>query len=100
MIVNNKIYFKILIVVICVWCIFFSVDYVRVKNDKLPIFCFKLGGLQDGGTIYYIGLGYKVIDFHALVKLSEPIVEKKYFCTWNISYEEALKKVMEFSIDE
>lgn len=92
--------FKILILVILVWCMFFSIDYVRVQNNELPIFCFKLGGLQDGGTVYYIGIGYKVIDFHALVKLSEPIVEKKYICTWNTSYEEALEKVIEILLEE
>lgn len=86
--------FKIFIVIFIIWSSIFLVDYFRVKNDKSPIFCFKLTGLQDGGTIFYIGIGYKVIDFHALEDVRH-IIEKKYICPWNVTYEEALKIVKE-----
>lgn len=89
---------KITMVIFVVWSLIFSVDYFRVKNDKLPVFCFKLSGLQDGGTVYYIGIGYKVIDFHSYIRIEEGIIEKKYMCPWSINYEEALEKVKkEFS---
>jgi len=84
---------KIVIVIFIVWSSIFLVDYFRVKDDKLPIFCFKIGGLQDGGTIYYIGIGYKVIDFHTYTTIKEGIIEKKYICPWSITYEAALEKV-------
>ncbi len=92
---NKKIFFKILIIIFIVWNSIFLIDYFRVKNDKLPIFCFKLSGLQDGGTIYYIGIGYKVIDFHTIESLSSPIIEQKYICPWSTTYEKALEKVKE-----
>lgn len=91
----------LILVIVLIWTIFFSIDYIRVKNQKLPIFCTKLFGLfsyQDGGTIEYIGLGYKVIDFHKIVggysgwgevyKL-----EEKYICPWFVSYEEAFSQI-------
>ncbi len=91
----------LILVIVLIWTIFFSIDYIQVKNQKLPIFCTKLFGLfsyQDGGTIEYIGLGYKVIDFHKIVggysgwgevyKL-----EEKYICPWFVSYEEAFSQI-------
>lgn len=96
----KKIFIVILILAL-VWIIFFSVDYIRVKKQKLPVFCFKfVFEYKDGGTIEYIGFGYKVIDFHKLV-YGEPqwhgkeMVEEKYICSWNVSYEEALKDIEE-----
>ena len=50
-------------------------------------------------TVYYIGIGYKVIDFHTLSLKLEAIppiignIEKKYICLWITTYEEALEKV-------
>ena len=93
--------FSIILFLIITWLILFSIDYTLTKNQKLPIFCTKLFGLfsyQDGGTIEYIGLGYKVIDFHKIVggysgwgevyKL-----EEKYICPWFVSYEEAFSQI-------
>lgn len=92
---------KIFLAVIFIWITFFTVDYIRVKKQKLPIFCSKLFGLfsyMDGGTIEYIGFGYKVIDFHQIVFGTEGWeniykLEEKYICPWNISKEEAFKKI-------
>lgn len=56
----------ILLTIILLGVIFFIVDYNRVKNQKIPIFCIKIGTLWDGGTTEYMGLGYKVIDYHKL----------------------------------
>ena len=58
----------VIVVIICMWLLFFTVDYIRVENQELPIFCIKSpgGGYSDGGTMEYLGLGYKVIDFNRL----------------------------------
>ena len=57
---------KILVIIVIVWLIFFSVDFIRAQNQKRPIFCIGLPPFQDGGTREYLGLGYKVIKFHKI----------------------------------
>lgn len=99
--------FIVILIIALVWILFFSVDYIRVKQQKLPIFCFNFFDLyayRDGGTVEYIGFGYKVIDFHKLVYGEEQwygkeMVEEKYICPWNVSYEEALKDIEEKQIE-
>ncbi len=86
------------------WIIFFTVDYIRAKNQKLPIFCSKLFGLfsyQDGGTVEYIGLGYKVISFKALLDEGmypgwegNLFLETKYICPIYTTYREAFIDVI------
>ena len=58
----------ILGVLIILGLIFFVVDYNRVKNNERPIFCIHnpAGAMNDGGTVEFFGLGYKVIDFRTL----------------------------------
>ena len=65
---NVKLFLKILLFIILIWTIIFLVDYIRVKNEKVPIFCIKdeSSRVADGGTIQYYGLGYKVIDFNRI----------------------------------
>jgi len=48
--------------------VFFVIDYNRVQEQEKPIFCIKnpAGIMNDGGTVEYFGLGYKVIDFHTI----------------------------------
>lgn len=43
--------------------IFFIVDYIRIKNMKLPVLCIKYSTYLDGGSSEYLGLGYKVIVY-------------------------------------
>lgn len=65
---------KIVIIIICVWLLFFAIDYSRVKKQEIPIFCTNFGGvtsIQDGGTTEYYGLGYKVIAFKRQIILNE-----------------------------
>lgn len=57
---------KILVIIVIVWLIFFSVDFIRAQNQKRPIFCIGLPPFRDGGTREYLGLGYKVIKFHKI----------------------------------
>lgn len=97
--------FIVILIIALVWILFFTVDYIRVKQQKLPVFCFKfVFAYKDGGTVEYIGFGYKVIDFHKLVYGEEQwygkeMVEEKYICPWNVSYEEALKDIEENQIE-
>lgn len=41
-------------------------DYNYVIHNEKPIFCFIKNAYEDGGTIEYVGLGYKIIDYNAL----------------------------------
>ena len=63
-----KVVVGILGIIVVLGIVFFMVDYNRVKNQEKPIFCIQNpdGGIMDGGTIEYFGLGYKVIDFHTI----------------------------------
>lgn len=88
--------FPVLIIMICIF-IFFITDYLLAQNQKKPIFCpIKISPYNDGGTIYYIGMGYKVINFNKLI--SPPILVDDneiitanyyYICSWFITYETA-----------
>ena len=49
---------------------FAAVDFYKVKNNSKPIFCFIQNKLKDGGTVEYIGFGYKVIAFHRIEGVS------------------------------
>ena len=63
-----KIILIVLLVLIFLWGICFLVDYIRAKNNKSPIFCILETTANDGGTNIYLGLGYKVIDFHRIME--------------------------------
>lgn len=67
---NRKKIFKFImyafIVIAILGIIFFIVDYSRVKQQKLPIFCIKTGVAYDGGSAYYLGLGYQVVKFNRI----------------------------------
>lgn len=56
----------IILVILIIILILFCIDYNRVKNNKTPIFCIKGEMAQDGGTIEYFGIGYKIIAFNKL----------------------------------
>lgn len=75
----------ILLTIIVIWGAIFLTDYIRVKNNKTPIFCIKnpAGVIMDGGTTEYFGLGYKVIDFNRLGGYDEIKIG-----TWSMKYED------------
>lgn len=58
----------LLIFIIMLGIVFFTIDYNKVKNNELPIFCYNNpeNTLLDGGTGEYFGLGYKVIKYNRL----------------------------------
>lgn len=92
---------------ICIWSLFFSVDSIRVKNQKSPIFCpLTLGSyINDGGSVMYYGLGYKVIHFNKILSMDERIELKQgsanyyYICSWYPSYDTAWKKIKDKAIE-
>ena len=57
----------ILLLLLILSIIFFSVDYIRVQNQQNPIFAVKTDEVNDGGSIIYTGLGYKIIDYNRAV---------------------------------
>lgn len=86
-----KVVAGILGIIVVLGILFFTVDYNRVKNQKKPIFCIQNpdGGIMDGGTIEYFGLGYKVIDFHTLAGFDD-IKIGTWFMDYN-DFEEEIK---------
>ena len=84
-----KVVAGILGIIVVLGIVFFTVDYNRVKNQEKPIFCIKspAGGIMDGGTIEYFGLGYKVIDFHTIAGFDN-IKKQKHLTNqnWRSSY--------------
>ena len=80
-----KILLIVLGVIIILGLIFFVVDYNRVKSKEKPIFCIHnpAGVINDGGTVEYFGLGYKVIDFNMLNGYDEMKIG-----SWFMKYED------------
>lgn len=96
---NVKLFLKILLFIILIWTIIFLVDYIRVKNEKLPIFCIKSESsrVADVGTIQYYGLGYKVIDFNRIngfdkIKIGTYFMDYEDFQSEFEEYENRIKK--------
>lgn len=44
----------------------FYYDKNLINNDREPFFSIKTGGLKDGGTTFYYGLGYQIIQWNVL----------------------------------
>ena len=88
-----KIIGVILGIIIVLGIVFFTVDYNRVKNQEKPIFCIQnpAGGIMDGGTIEYFGLGYKVIDFHTIAGFDEIKIG-----SWFMKYNDFEKEIEEY----
>ena len=59
-----KIFLGILGGILLLSIVFSAVDYNRVQNGKMPMFCIHYATANDGGTKEYLGLGYKVIAFN------------------------------------
>ena len=90
-----KILFIIIGIIIVLGIVFFMVDYNRVQKQEKPIFCIQnpAGIINDGGTIEYFGLGYKVIDFHTLAGYDD-IKIGSWFIDYN-DFEEEMKEYEE-----
>lgn len=88
-----KIICIILGIIVVLGIVFFTVDYNRVRNQKKPIFCIQnpAGGIMDGGTIEYFGLGYKVIDFHTIAGFDDIKIG-----SWFMKYNDFEKEIEEY----
>ena len=82
-----KVLLGIVVISILVGVIFFTVDFFRAKNNQKPVFCLLQNELNDGGTKIYIGLGYKVIDYHQMQDNNTYYNDVK-IGFWNMKYEE------------
>lgn len=79
----------LVIILVILWLIMFGIDYVRVKEEKLPIFCIESAHVADGGTTIYMGLGYKVINYNIKTYSDEGAVYKGTFIgSWFMKYED------------
>lgn len=94
-----NLFLKMLIYILLVWTTIFLVDYIRVKNEKVPIFCIKSESsrIADVGTIEYYGIGYKVIDFNSIdgfdkMKIGTYFMDYEDFQSEFEKYENKIKK--------
>lgn len=76
-----KILFIFLGIILVLGVTFFAIDYSRVKEQKKPIFCINVATHRDGGSKEYLGVGYKVIDFHTLEGYNDMKIG-----TWFVQY--------------
>ena len=72
--------------------IFFTIDYSRVQKQEKPIFCILKDEVNDGGTKIYLGIGYKVIDFHTLAGFDNIKIG-----TWLMDYDDFKKEIIKNS---
>ncbi len=50
----------ILAILVFLWLVMIGVDFFRIQNNSNPIFCFHIATYDDGNSLEYLGLGYKV----------------------------------------
>lgn len=61
-----KLIVAIIIAIVVLGGVTFLIDSSAIKSGKEPIIAVNVNQLNDGGTIEYMGLGYKIIDFNML----------------------------------
>ena len=93
---NIRIVCMCLIVIVIVGIIFFIVDYNRVKNNLRPVFCIEnpVSAVKDGGTVEFLGMGYKVIDFHTVAGFDDIKIG-----TWFMNYNDFDSEVRAYEIE-
>lgn len=92
---KKKLFIGILIFVSLVLILgitFYCIDKTRIENGQTPIFCIKnpAGMINDGGTMEYFGLGYKIIDYNKLNGY-----DKIHIGSWNLKYDTSLGETNE-----
>ena len=82
-------------IIVVLGIVFFLIDSNRASKQLKPIFCIQnpRGVIEDGGTIEYYGLGYKVIDFHTLAGFDDIKIG-----TWFMKYEDFNSEMREYEI--
>ena len=77
---TKRIIIRIILIIILLFIISMPiVDYIRSKNNKLPIFATMIALYDDGGSRIYIGLGYKVYAIVDQDKFFNEDYEKKNY---------------------
>lgn len=71
--------------------IFFCIDFVRIQQEKEPLFCIPTTTYKDGGTREYLGLGYKVIAYQKINGYHQ-----SHIGTWFLQYDENLDGGLDF----
>lgn len=66
---SNKILIIVVIVVLLIS--FANIDDSRIQKDKYPLFAMNLVTLKDGGTKYFLGVGYGVLVWKQIAKGSK-----------------------------
>ena len=87
--VVSRVILIVIFLIIALAITFFIVDYNKVQKQEKPIFCVLESVANDGGTKIYIGLGYKVIDFHTKAGFDD-IKIGTWFMDYN-DFEEEIK---------
>lgn len=94
-----KFFIVIIGIIVILAIVFFVIDYNKVQKQEKPIFCIKYptANLADGGTVEYLGLGYKVIDFHTIAGFDDIKIG-----TWFMNYDDFKEemKVYETKFEE
>lgn len=49
-------------------------DFNYVLQGEKPVFCFSKKEYKDGGTIEYIGFGYKIINYNAMAGRNDTVL--------------------------
>lgn len=75
----------LIITILLLGVITYGIDAKKVAKGEAPQFCFKVEQINDGGTLIYTGLGYKVIDYHKANGY-----DKMKLGSWFLTYEEHL----------
>lgn len=84
---------KIIVIIIIILSIlgilFYTIDKEKISKQQTPIFCIKISTFLDGGTVEYLGLGYKIIIFHRLESI-ENYYDGIHIGSWFMTYDSAL----------
>ena len=56
----------VVLLVIAIHISTYAIDKRLIALDKSPKFCLKTGGLKDGGTTFYYGVGYQIIKWNMI----------------------------------
>jgi hypothetical protein len=58
-------------IIIILLIVFANIDNNRTRGDEYPLFAMPLVTLEDGGTEYFLGVGYGVIAWRQIAKGTE-----------------------------
>jgi len=81
--------FVLVFLAVCALGVFFLIDYSRASEGKSPLFCVQEDAVNDGGTVIYKGIFYKVIDYHKTINYSKNIYyDDVKIGTYGLKYED------------